>query len=243
VRLSLRVTDAALSRTIRTMPERPAVRQTLSPAESWFGSAAMRTMLALEQRQAAPDIDAVYGQCGLFLLAGAAAPGAPSARRLHRQLCLHRQADALAGDLRCRDQALPVASGAITLAYVQHVLETSVDADALVGELARVLAPEGIAAFIAFHPYRPLRLRWWVRGLRAIPALRLSAMVVEHGLEVRSVRPLGAVWQARAGSEDGAAAPWLAGSYLLLARKRVHGLTPLRASGQRVALNAGMGAG
>jgi len=228
------------------MPERPAVRQTVFPAERWFGAEAMAAMLALEQRQVAPDIAAVYGQCGLYMQPSSAGPHALTGHRMHQLLRLHRQDHGLAGDLRCRDEALPVASGTVALAYVQHVLESAADPSALVGELARVLVPEGIAVFVVWHPWRPFRVRWCSRGLHAISATRLSALLLEQGLEVRSMRPIGVCWRAPAASGPDpadAGVPWLAGAYLLVARKRVHGLIPLRTSAQRVALNAGMGAG
>lgn len=230
------------------MPERPVVRQTPFPAEHWLGTEAVAAMLALEQGQAAREIAAAYGQFGVYLRPSIAGPFALEGHRMHQLLRLHRQGDRLAGDLCCRDNALPIASGAVALAYVQHVLESAVDAEALIAELARVLAPEGIAAFIVFNPWRPLRLRWATLGLHAIAAGRLAALLVERGLEVRGVRPLGVCWRVAADlavddGSDAAPVALLAGSYLLIARKRVHGVTPLRASGQRVGLSAGVGAG
>lgn len=226
------------------MPEPPVVRQTPFPAEAWFGTEPVAAMLALEQRQAVRDIATVYGQCGAYLQPSSAGPGLLMGHRMHQLLRLHRRGAGLQGDLCCRDDALPIASGALALIYAQHVLESATDIDASIAELARVLAPEGIAAFIVFNPWRPLRLRWAALGLQAIPASRLSARLIERGLEVRSVRALGVCWRAAArDAGDPAQVAPLAGSYLLIARKRVHGVTPLRASGQRVALNAGVGAG
>lgn len=225
------------------MPERRTVRQTSFSAAEWFDTRAISALCSLEQRQVAREIVSAYGQCGLFVRPSAGAAQVPTEHRIHHVLTLDRCAKGLAGDLCCRDDALPIASETMGLIYVQHALESAEDPDAMIGELARVLVPEGIALFIVFNPYRPFRMRWWSRGLHAISANRLSTMVSDQGLEVRGVRSIGACWRAMSAAAPDAPVSLLAGSYLLLARKRVHGLTPLRAAGQRVALNAGVGAG
>lgn len=225
------------------MPERRIVRQTSFSAATWFDTADISALCSQEQHQAARDIASAYGQCGLFVRPSAGAAPAPGEHRIHQVLNLHRCAKGLAGDICCRDDALPIASETMGLIYVQHALESADDPEAMIGELARVLVPDGTVLFIVFNPYRPFRARWWSRGLRAISATRLSTMVVAQGLEVRAARPIGAIWRVATTGTLDAPASFLAGSYLLLARKRVHGLTPLRAGGQRVALNAGVGAG
>lgn len=224
------------------MPADPTARQSDHASGSWFGSEAIRCLLRCEQRQAAPELARVYGQYGLFLRPTASLPGQLSGNLLHSMLSLHRVGRGLSGDVDCEDSAFPLASESLALIYAQHVLETSDDPLGLVAEVGRLLQPEGRAMFILFNPLAPFRLRWLRRGLRACSSLELGGMLQAVGLEVQSCRPLGVLWSARDEVGEGGRT-WgrrLQSSYLLTARRREPGMTPLPRRQRRVALNPGM---
>lgn len=236
---------ALFSRTIHTMPELRVVRQMPRGTDRLFANAPIAALLAHEQMQAAPEIGRVFGHGCLFLRPCADSPALLPGLATQVQLQLCRAGTGLAGDVRCADDALPIATASLSLVYVQHVLESSALATQLMGEVARILAPEGVAIFVVFNPLSPVRLRWWNHGLKVFYPGRVARMLAEHGLEVRTIRPLGGCWRAPRASDvgsDTARSSRLGSSYLLLARKRVHGLTPLRAGGPRVAWTNGVGA-
>lgn len=239
------MTSVLLSRTIHTMPELRVVRQSLRGTDRLFASAPMAALLAHEQMQAAPEIGRAFGHGGLFLRPSVDSPAMLPGAAVQVMLQLHRCGEGFSGDVRCADDALPIGTESLSLVYAQHVLESSPAGQQLMGEVARILAPEGAAIFIVLNPFSPVRLRWWNRGLKVLAPGRVARMLGEHGLEVRTIRPLGSCWRplaARDVGSDTVRSNWLASSYLLLARKRVHGMTPLRAGGPRVVWNNGVGA-
>lgn len=195
--------------------------------------------------QAAPEISRAFGRGGLFMRPCAQSPALLPGAMMQVMVQLYRCADGFSGDLRCADDALPIVTASLALVYAQHVLESSSAATALLGEVARVLAPEGVAIFIVFNPLSPLRLRWCNRGLKVWAPGQVARALAEHGLEVRTTRPIGCCWRAPAAcvlDADARRSSRFASSYLLLARQRLHGMTPLRASGPRMAWNNGVGA-
>jgi SAM-dependent methyltransferase len=239
------MTLAPLSRTIHTMPELRAARQMPWGTDRLFASAPIAALLAHEQLLAAPDISRVFGHGGLFVRPCADSPALLPGAMTQVMMQLYRCAGGMSGDVRCSDDALPIATACLSLVYAQHVLESSPAGTQLMGEVARVLAPEGVAIFVVFNPLSLVRLRWCNSGLRAITPSQVARMLGEHGLEVRTIRPLGYCWRAPASCDVGSdmkRSSRLASSYLVLARKRVHGMTPLRVGGARVAWNNGVGA-
>ena len=149
---------------------------------------------------------------------------------------------------RLRDGALPLASGSLSLVYALCVIETSPDPDALVGEIARVLKPGGVALLASLNPWGLARMRWAFRGLRGIDPVRLGQQVIDHGLEIERQHWLGPVWAPAPGLElreprgQGLFAG-LRSAHLIVARRREPGMTPLRAGSPAMALRPGMTAG
>jgi len=227
------------------MPELRLTRQSQGGTDRLFASAPIAALLAHEQMQAAPEIGRAFGHGGLFMRPCADSPALLPGAMMQVMMHLYRCPDGFAGDLRCADDALPIVSASLALVYAQHVLESSLAATQLLGEVARVLAPEGVAIFIVFNPISPVRLRWYNRGLNVMAPAQVARLLAEHGLEVRTIRPLGWCWRAPAAcavDADAVRASRLASSYLLLARQRLHGMTPLRVTGTRVAWSNGVGA-
>lgn len=215
------------------MPAFVAARQFERPAEAWFAREAVQRLLREEQRQVADDLACAFGRYGLSMRPTAPAAPPPADHGLQAVLALHRAAGGFAGDMYCEDAALPVASTSISFVYAEHVVESSPEPQALVGEIARVLKPEGVAGFVVFNPLGLARLRWSRRGLRAVGAGELTRWVLAAGLEVRQCRHLGALWSAsdRIGAgrnPRGTMIDRFRSSYFLLARRREAGVTPLR---------------
>jgi SAM-dependent methyltransferase len=200
------------------------------------------------QRQAVPELTRVFGPTGLFLRPSDAVPAALSGNLLAGVVSLARDGDGFSGDMACRDEALPIASGTLSLVYALFVFETSPAPSALASELARVLAPDGVALLLTLNPWSPARGRWAFRGLAPTGAGAFAAQVRDAGLEVQRCRHVGPAWSPPdrvdvAGDVgDGPFARWRM-AHLTVARRRDPGVTPLRAGSPSLAFRPGMSAG
>ncbi len=214
-------------------------------SSSFYQHDAIRRLFDRELAALTPILAGVYGTAGLFLRAHAAAPSAPSAPLLATVLDLALDgARTLRGGLVCAPWELPLASESCKLIVVQHLFERVDDPAACAGEIARVLAPEGVLLTLGFNPislWRP-----WLAGaarrshlpLRFRSAQRCAADMGGQGIDILQTRYFGALspWSSAEpttpdDAAGGSGAPALArfrGSWLLLARKRRSALTPLR---------------
>ena len=132
--------------------------------------------------------------------------------------------------------------------YALFVFESSPDPQALMAEVARVLKPEGSAIFLTLNPWGPSRLRWAFKGMKGFDPGLFAGHVAAAGLEVQRRRYLGPIWSAaRATDLDPAPSTGLAArlrmASLVVARRRVPGLTPLRAIAPVLKFRPGMSAG
>lgn len=229
------------------MPAALDRRQPDAPADAWFGREPTLRLVQEVQRQAIPDLTRVFGHSGLYLRPGEGVPAMLSGNLLAQVPALKRDGNGFSGDLRCRDDGIPFASGSLSLVYALFVLETSPDPAALLAEVARVLKPEGVLMVLSFNPWSPVRLRWAFRGLRPVEPGWLQQRVAEAGLEVHRQRHLGPLWAARGDGRAGRAAlapPALRAAHLLVARRREPGITPLLGGlPAGLALRPGMSAG
>lgn len=191
----------------------------------------------------APILAGVYGTTGLFLRAHQATPDSLPVNLLGNVLGLALDgAQVLRGGLSCAPGELPLASESCKLVVVQHLFERLDDPASCVGEIARVLAPEGVLLVLGFNPlslWRP-----WLAGTarRACLPIRVrtgqswATTIGAQGIDVLQTRYAGAwsPWSVPpvdpAAAIGSAANPLarLRGSWLLLARKRRSVLTPLR---------------
>ncbi|KFL35551.1 methyltransferase domain-containing protein [Arenimonas donghaensis] len=200
------------------------------------------------QREATPELTRVFGHSGLYLRPCRALPEVLSGNMLAQVLSLHRAGDRFGGDLDCRDDALPLATGSLSLVYALCVFETSPEPEVLVREIARVLKPGGVALLASLNPWGLARLRWAFSGLRGIDPVWLGQQVVDQGLEIERQHWIGPIWAPAAGLElreplrQGLFAG-LRAAHLLVARRREPGLTPLRAGTPTMALRPGMTVG
>lgn len=200
------------------------------------------------QRQSVPELTRVFGQTGLYLRPSREVAPALSGNLLGGVVSLARDSGAFGGDLQCRDDHLPIASGCLSLVYALFVFETSPAPAALLAEVARVLKPEGIALFLTLNPWGPARLRWAFRGLSSADPVHFAAQVRESGLEVQRSRYVGPVW-APPDAVDLALRPVegpgarLRMASLIVARRRDPGVTPLRVGSPALNFRPGMSAG
>ena len=210
---------------------------------SFYTSTAVHRLLAQELAALAPILGGVYGNFGLFLRAHASAPATLPSHLLGNIIELALESPLqFGGRLQCAPDELPLVSESCKLVVAQHVFERIDDADACAGELARVLAPEGVALVLGFNPlslWRP-----WLAGKARGTALQLRPgsaqgcreIFARHGIDTLQKRFLGAAtpW-IRRDDESERSNEWrsplfgrVAGSWLLLARKQRSALTPLR---------------
>lgn len=230
------------------MPAAPSPRQPDRPAEAWLRRETAQDLLREIQRQAIPELTRVFGHSGLYLRACADLPETLSGNMLAQVISLHRDGGRLAGEFTCGDEALPVASGSLSLAYALCVLETSPRPDALVAELARVLKPGGVAVLITLNPWGLARLRWSFQGLEPIDPAALSKWLAGGGLDIERQRWLGPMWSPPRATDlqetrPGGLLAGLRAGHLVVARRREAGMTPLRAGKPALALRPGMSAG
>lgn len=227
-----------------TMPPLLAERQPKPGREGWLASPLALALQREEQQQSIPRLTAIYGSTGLYLRGAEAAAPELSGNMQQQVLRLHRSQIGWDGDLRCLDDALPIARESVDLAYLLHVFEDCAQPDDLLHELDRVLAPEGQIMVIGLNPWSPWRWRWTGSGLRVRSAVSLRESLRDAGFEVTAQQGVGprCPWSTprpdhtvlRRSDERGV----FRAGYLLQARKRRIGVTPLPARG--VALQADM---
>ncbi|HBG29890.1 class I SAM-dependent methyltransferase [Candidatus Macondimonas diazotrophica] len=194
-------------------------------------------------------LEGMYGSFGLQL-------GEWSGKRLfprqddqlHRCFVISPSQNAYVGsvDVQADPHHLPIATESVDVVVLSHLLEQVPHPHPLLREIDRVLIGEGRLVVVGFNPYSSWGLRVRLsRSGRVVP--RTRRLISEHrvrdwlsllGYDVTDVRyglhrlPLahGQLltdifpwhrWKARF-------APWTGGGYILVARKRVRTLTPLR---------------
>ena len=207
--------------------------------------AALQRLYEQELTALAPILAGVYGNAGLLLRAAEAICGRLPEHLLGTVLELALDdAQTLRGNLACVPGELPLASESCKLVVVQHLFERLDDPAACVGEIARVLAPEGVLLVLGFNPLSLWRPWLASAARRAQTVLRIRSaqscgmLFAAQGMDLLQTRYFGALspWSKPDATPvdeagQGARAMRLArfrGSWLLLARKRRSALTPLR---------------
>lgn len=228
------------------MPVFAAFRQAPSADADWFGSATAVALLAEVQRETVPQLLRVHGRWGLHLCPAQSFRPRLAANLLREEISLYRSGEHLAGDFFCADAALPLADASLALIYAQHVLETAPEPAESIREWARTLEPEGVAMVLTLNPGGPCRWRWRGHGLRAPWPWQVRAWLEQADLTVERGRYLGRVWSLHGGFEgsDGKGPrrglDFLRVAHLTIARRRVHGMTPIRPMRPALALKSGV---
>jgi SAM-dependent methyltransferase len=214
---------------------------------SSYSSGPLQVLLQRELSMLAALLGGIYGVWGLHIRPHEQAPVTLPAHLLSAvvELALD-DAGSCAGSLRCEPWQLPFASESFKLVVAQHVLEQVAAADAGAEELARVLAPEGVALLFGFNPaslWRPWVSRRLRSGMQFASAGGWRQRLERAQLDVLQVRYVGP-WGPWAAAESGGprevrSLPVLGrfgASWLLIARKRRSTLTPLRLAPARADL-------
>ena len=210
----------------------------------WLDTALGAAVLDLEQRVLADALADVFGfellQLGEW---GARDELCAHARTQHR--CWLAPDAAGPGAIRAAYEALPIASGSVEAVLLPHTLEHAPHPHALLREVERVLMGEGHVLVCGFNPLGPWGIRHLVSGghfpppaSRLLSERRLRDWLGLLGFEVTLARRylFAPPWAHRMSvrsrewleSRGPSFAAALAGAYLLKARKRVRGLTPIR---------------
>jgi SAM-dependent methyltransferase len=210
-------------------------------SDMFYTSAPVKALFARELVALAPIVSGIYGNYGLFLRAHTAASAALSAHLLGTTVELALTEKQFAGAARCDPAQLPFASDSFKLLVAQHVFEQIDQADECVAELARVLAPEGVALILGFNPLSLWRPWLWLNAPRGPSALHLRSartwqqLLARESVDTLQVRYPGVLLPRAdlpaATAEVSVLARTLGclgSSWLVLARKRRSTLTPLR---------------
>lgn len=135
---------------------------------------------------------------------------------------------------------LPFESDAVDAVLLPHTLERVAEPEKVLREAERVLHGEGHVLVLGFHPWGPWGLRRYFGrrpawGGRFLPLGRLKIWLKVLGFEITCVRHLlfRPPWRSRSlllrsAFLDRFAWRPTAGGYLIVAKKRVFGMTPLR---------------
>ena len=222
------------------MPASASARQLEHAACPWFRKQAVQQVVREEMRQAAPELEGTFGRRGLLVRGCRPLPGELQGHRLHTLHDLWLGPEGLEGEFRSDESRLPLCSASMSLVFSLHALECARDPAGLVAECARTLEPDGTMLVLALNPFSPFHLRWVRQGLQAFSAAQVARMLRSAGLEVHACRPVGVWWRARDALVDTRTPPLpaLRSSNLLIARRREHGLTPLRLQRRPVPLGA-----
>ena len=137
---------------------------------------------------------------------------------------------------------LPFQSDAVDAVLLPHTLERVAEPEQVLREAERVLRGEGHLLVLGFHPWGAWGLRRYLRPTppwsgRFLSLGRLKEWLMVLGFEIVSVRHLlfRPPWQqrtllVRSAFLDRLAWRLTAGAYVIVAKKRVFSMTPLKAS-------------
>ena len=247
------MTAAADCRRLQTMPALETLSQPGAPTndrvQTWLARDGTRRLLAACRHAAAPDVARSSGRYGLFVYPQAPLDDRFVSPNLHTAVYLHRDEANFAGDVQCVESMLPFADESFAMIFLGCGFELARDPVGLAAECARLLEPEGTLLVLGLNPWSPARLLWLFSGLHSWSPEALRPMLTGLGLEVLRHRYLGGVWSGGEanmldlGDMQSAASSPLRCAFLLEARRRDPGLTPLRATPQRVAIGTGAHAG
>ena len=223
----------------------PAAARQPERLDGWFATPLAQRLLREEQHQTIPRLTASYGRTGFYVRCSVTAPEELSGNMLHRVLRVYRGAHGLDGDLRCTDAELPLLRESVDLVYLLHAFECGAGQQDLLLELERVLAPEGNLMLVGLNPWSPWRVRWAGAGLHVRSAASQRALLDDAGFEVIAQQGLGPLlpWlrerdTTTSGQSRRDLCAALRAGYVIQARKRRRGVTPLRS--RAVALQPGI---
>ncbi len=215
----------------------------------WLATPLGEALLASETRAVAQSLDHVFGlnlvQVGCW---GQTDQFTAHARVRHRAVVDTSAAPGISG--LCRASRLSIASDSVDAVLLPHTLELDAEPHTVLREAQRVLVGDGHLIVLGFNPWSAYGLRRLIaRGGfphgagQLIPEYRLRDWLALLGFEVclsqrcAYAPPVNrvAVQRRLAGFDAwaGRYLPALAGAYVLVAKKRVYSVTPMRPAWSR----------
>jgi len=221
--------------------------QVLPELRLWCRQALGQRLAAAEQAALSELLSDIFGYHLVVLEPPCEPESLGSSRILHR-VVLSRTAQGMESrpGLLGSAEHLPLKSDSVDAFVLPHVLEPAADAHQVLREIDRCLVPEGHVIILGFNPYswwglRRLMFGWrgrvpWTLKFYSLPRLKdwLSLLGFDT-IKTRYLFPH-PPWQYGVGHAKERLLhrfhrdrwPWLAASYVLVARKRVATLTPIK---------------
>lgn len=211
---------------------------------AWFRTPLGRRVLAAEQRELAAVLPYLFG---FHILQIGETAGADLLRdsRIHHRVVLDESGGGAVG-LHSAPEALPVGSESVDVVVLPHVLEFRDSPHQVLREAERCLVPEGHVVILGFNPWSQWGARRWFAGREAGPpwcghfysTTRVRDWLSLLGFDTVLVQsfffrpPLQGdgvmerlAWADRLGERWW---PGIGGAYIVVAKKRVVTLTPIR---------------
>lgn len=211
----------------------------IGAARTWFSGPLGQLLLEEERQLLDEELQRYFG--GYLVHYGPAAQTPPSAPQVQRNVRLGAPLPGV--EIVCEEQAWPLSEHAADVVVLQHGLDFCLSPHGLLREAARSVRPGGHLLIVGINPWST----WGLRHLFAKDALGKARCIspsrvgdwlnlLGFALEKRRFGcyrpPLASpAWQKRLGWLEGHGARWQSpggGLYLLVARKMVVGLRPVR---------------
>lgn len=211
----------------------------IKAARNWLAGPLGQLLLEQERPMLEDELARFFG--GFLVHYGPSADTPPDARQIQRSVRIGAPFNGV--EIVCEEQSWPLSEHAADVVVVQHGLDFSLSPHGLLREAARSVRPGGHLLIVGINPYST----WGVRHVFARDALRQARCIAPKrvcdwlhllgfALEKRRFGcyrpPLSApAWQARLAGLEHLGATWQppgGGFYVLVARKLVVGLRPLR---------------
>jgi SAM-dependent methyltransferase len=211
----------------------------IGTARHWFNGPYGQLLLEGEQRLLEEELARFFG--GYMVHYGPSAQASPNAAQIQRSVRVGAPFSGV--EIVCEEQAWPLTEYAADVVLLQHGLDFSLSPHGLLREAAHSVRPGGHLLVVGINPMSA----WGVRHLFARDALRQARCIAPNrvsdwlhllgfALEKRRFgcyRPplASTAWQARLAPLEAWGDAWQSpggGFYLLVARKLVIGLRPLR---------------
>jgi SAM-dependent methyltransferase len=211
----------------------------IGTARHWFNGPYGQLLLEDEQRLLEEELARFFG--GYLVHYGPSARALPNAAQIQRSVRVGAPFSGV--EIVCEEQAWPLTEYAADVVLLQHGLDFSLSPHGLLREAAHSVRPGGHLLVVGINPMSA----WGVRHLFARDALRQARCIAPNrvsdwlhllgfALEKRRFgcyRPplASTAWQARLAPLEAWGDAWQSpggGFYILVARKLVIGLRPLR---------------
>ncbi|PYC17643.1 class I SAM-dependent methyltransferase [Pseudomonas mosselii] len=211
----------------------------ISLARDWFDGPLGQLMLKEEEKLLEEELRRFFG--GYLVHYGPCAEPPPNAPQVQRNVRLGAPLPGV--EIVCEEQAWPLSEHAADVVVLQHGLDFSLSPHGLLREAASAVRPGGHLLIVGINPWSSWGLRHFfsqgaLRKARCISASRVGDWLNLLGFALEKRRygcyrpPLASpAWQQRLAGWERVAGGWQSaggGVYLLVARKMVVGLRPLR---------------